>query len=226
MKRVIFPLDGIGFGELSKIVRQIEDEIAYLKVGLEMFSRKGPKIVELIGNYYNLPVMLDLKLHDIPQTMINSTKVLSGKKGVDFLTVHASAGFDALKGVVEVTNGTNTRIVAVTLLTSIDEYEIQSLFYNPFLKPEDIVISMVTRAYEAGVRCFVCSPLEVGQVKKIFPDCVVICPGIRLSSSNDDQKRISTPEVAIENGADYLVIGRPIRNAFNRAELVRVINEI
>ena len=174
--RIIFPLDNMSNFEAHKWFMMLRGKIAYFKVGLEMFVSEGPKVLEVLGAH---TCMLDLKFNDIPNTMKQATAV-AVSYGVPLLTVHASAGKEAMKWCVDATKDSPTNIVAVTLLTSL-----------PF---DRIVFERrVEDSIRAGVTHFVCSPNEAKIIKYINHDAVVITPGISLTGEvRDDQKRVNT----------------------------------
>ena len=221
LKRIIFPLDGMNAEQAETWMYKLRDHIGFVKIGLELFTREGPEVVKL-AQQANMPVMLDLKLHDIPNTMVGAVRAAVGM-GVKLITVHASAGDKALKACVEATEGTDANIVAVTLLTSLDSWDAARIFeglgvwrkppQSPDSAPARIVERLVVEATQAGVDYFVCSPQEASGIKQMRLKSVVITPGIRMGQGHDDQKRVGTPEGAIGAGADYLVIGRPIRES-------------
>lgn len=212
MSRIIFPLDGMSLGQAEVFYETLKTKVAYFKAGLEMWTHVGPRIFAVIPEHR---IMLDLKLHDIPSTLEKATQ-RACDHGVHLLTVHASAGVEAMKRCVLVTKGYDARVVAVTILTSrpYDEYRFRRYVEN---------------AYEAGVDHFVCSPKgrEVKIVRSLQGKrkSTIITPGISLSGQKrDDQERVCTPKTAVENGSDYLVIGRPIREASEPEKVLDQIN--
>ncbi|RLI00101.1 orotidine-5'-phosphate decarboxylase, partial [Candidatus Bathyarchaeota archaeon] len=171
---------------------------------------------------------LDLKLHDIPATMKRAFLAAS-RYGPDFVTVHCDMGEGFLKKVAEENPG-NTKILAITLLTSLSRDNLRSLGYkDEFVSNLSRLVLLRARiAKEAGCHGVVCSGQEVAMIKGEFPDLIAVTPGIRPAwsvVSKDDQKRIVTPADAVRNGADYIVVGRPIRDAANPAEAARRISE-
>ena len=181
--------------------------ISTLKIGLETYLRDGKTAVQEIKNVSECDIFLDLKLHDIPATVTgacNSIKELDPK----FLTVHASGGAEMITAAVNALP--NTLITAVTILTSINEENIKSIGFK--FDPKESAINLAQLAVEAGARAIVCSAQEVAMIRKaVGKDVVLITPGIRpAGSSSDDQKRVATPSQALKDGANLLVIGRPI----------------
>ncbi len=181
--------------------------ISTLKIGLETYLRDGKTAVQEIKNVSECDIFLDLKLHDIPATVTgacNSIKELDPK----FLTVHASGGAEMITAAVNALP--NTLITAVTILTSINEENIKNIGFK--FDPKESAINLAQLAVEAGARAIVCSAQEVAMIRKaVGKDVVLITPGIRpAGSSSDDQKRVATPSQALKDGANLLVIGRPI----------------
>ena len=228
--RIIFPLDGMTMVEAFPWLTALEGKIGYAKVGLELFFGDGAyggwgtvEGTQVHGHR----VMLDLKLHDIPATMEGATKRAVAME-VDLLTVHASAGREAMARCVKATNGSKTKIVAVTVLTSLSENFMQRVWQPARAKANmipNVVERLTEEAIEAGVDHFVCSPHEAGLIRAICDEAdTIITPGIRLKDDDhDDQKRVDTPESAIANGADLLVVGRAIRNSKDPEATIKII---
>ena len=170
------------------------------KFGLEFLNSKNGR--KFISKLKNKIIFLDLKLHDIPNTISSALLALKDLK-IDYLTVHISSGLKALKKLKRVSG--KIKIVGVTTLTSLDNKDLKSIGYNTHLK--EIVISQTKLAKKAKLDAIVCSPHEVKFIKKIF-NKEIITPGIRISSKVDDQKRFMTPKAAFNQGSDWLVIGR------------------
>ena len=222
MKRIIFPLDVSSKKEAIEFVNLLKEEVEIFKIGLELFCKYGPEIVKEITNL-NVKIFLDLKLHDIPNTVYRAVRNLLQYNPL-FITVHLEEYEKFKKFVYEKTlfNG----FLGVTWLTSLSENNLHFLTDNPDLKVLDFVLKKAEIYYRANCCGIVCSAHEAKIVKEKFGDKLkIICPGIRLSdSSDDDQERVMTPERAVENGADFLVIGRPIREAENPLKVCREIN--
>ena len=177
-------------------------EIGY-KFGLEFFnSKKGRYFVSKLKKKI---VFADLKLHDIPNTCASTVKVIKDLK-VNYLTIHVSAGLEALKASKKVSG--KTKLIGVTTLTSLDNKSLKMIGYSKNVKK--LVIHQAKLASKAKLDALVCSPHEVKYVKKVFKK-EIITPGIRLNSNIFDQKRVMTPKEAFKSGSDWLVIGRPIK---------------
>lgn len=214
-ERIVFPLDVPSLEEAERFVKLLKDHIGLFKVGLTLFVREGFQVIKMIEDIAGCKVFLDLKFHDIPETVGNVSSVLMSKsQGIKFVTVHTSEGERIVRAVVEkMTKGTG--VLGVTVLTSLDEKESEELGYSKPIK--DRVLALAGIAKRAGCVGVVCSGNEAKAVKEKFgKDFVVVTPGIRPAWTNirkDDQRRIMTPKEAILNGADYIVVGRPIYTA-------------
>ncbi len=184
----------------------------FVKVGLELFYADGKQVIEVV-RARGLKLFLDLKLHDIPNTVYGGIKNLA-KYQPEIINVHASGGIEMMQAAKQalVDAGANqTKLIAVTMLTSLDQNKIESeLGYHGPLT--GVVIRLAQSAKQAGLDGVVCSPLEAKIIKaSCGNDFLTICPGVRPAGSDShDQKRTSTPRAALENGADYIVMGRAI----------------
>ncbi len=223
MRDVIIACDFSSKEETLNFLSQFTDRKPFVKIGMELFYSEGPSIVaELKENGHK--VFLDLKLHDIPNTVKKAMKNLA-KLGVDMTNVHATGTVNMMKAAKEgLVEGTKEGqevplLIAVTQLTSTDEKTMQEeLLISKNLKETVAKYAMSTK--EAGLDGVVCSPLEVEIVKDYCgEEFKAITPGIRFASnSNDDQKRVTTPKKAYELGSDYIVVGRSITAASNPVE--------
>ncbi len=224
---IIFPLDVPTEAEARKYAELLADEVGLFKVGLELFVRSGPRIVQTIQACGPAGIFLDLKLHDIPATVVGAVRA-AVDLGVQLLTVHCGESLEMLKAAVAAA-GQTVRILGVTVLTSVSADDIQTAGFKDEFSNNlpALVLKRATMAHAAGCSGIVCSGLEVRSVKEKFGrDFMAVTPGIRPfwdASGKDDQKRIVTPARAVQDGADYLVIGRPIRNAKDPREAARRI---
>lgn len=200
---------------LEFLDRFAETTKPFVKIGMELFYSEGPQIVRDIKARGH-KIFLDLKLHDIPNTVRKSMKVLSSLD-VDMTNVHAAGTIDMMKAALEGLtrpDGSRPLLIAVTQLTSTGEERMQSeLLINASM--QDTIVKYASNAREAGLDGVVCSPLEAGIVKEACgSDFIAVTPGIRFSdSAADDQVRITTPARARQIGSDYIVVGRPITAA-------------
>ena len=205
---------------LDKFKSSESSNLPFVKIGMELYYSCGPEIVREIKARGH-KIFLDLKLHDIPNTVKKSMKVLSGMD-VDICNLHAAGGIEMMKAAVEGLtreDGTRPLLIAVTQLTSTSE----EVLHNELLIGETIqetIVKYAQNAKTAGLDGVVCSPLEAGLIKeRVGKDFLTITPGIRFAdSTKDDQKRVTTPAMAKEIGSDYIVVGRPITAAENPVE--------
>ncbi|SER04818.1 orotidine-5'-phosphate decarboxylase [Gracilibacillus ureilyticus] len=200
-----------------------------VKVGMELFYREGVSIISWLKEHQH-PIFLDLKLHDIPTTVEKAMYNLAGL-GVDIVNVHASGGSEmiraAKRGLESGAIQQSTKLIAVTVLTSMDQQTLENeLYINQ--KLDEAVARLAELTKKSGADGVVCSAHEAGMIKEVCgEDFLTVTPGIRLAESNaNDQKRIATPSFAKQNGADYLVIGRSITQAENpKRNYLRVLEE-
>ena len=214
---IVFPLDLPSQKEAMFFVKRLRGKVGLFKVVLELFISSGPDIIKDIKEQGQADVFLDLKLHDIPVTMQRAFLAAS-RHGPRFVTVHCDQGEGFLKEVAD-NNPGRTKILAITLLTSLNAENLIKLGVSQEYAQDlpAMVIMKARMAQEAGCHGIVCSGHEVEAVKKeLGRDFIAVTPGIRPAWSvvgKDDQKRIVTPADAVRLGSDYIVIGRPIRDA-------------
>jgi len=213
-ERLIMALDVPGIAEAKALVEELGDAVVFYKVGMELF---------MAGDYFGFiewlrqrgkKVFVDLKFFDVPATVGRAIRALSGK-GVDFATIH---GNDAVMAAAAREKG-RLKVLAVTALTSLDRGDLDDLGFQ--CEVRDLVLSRARRALEIGCDGVVSSGLEVAMLREHLDDrLLVITPGIRPveNREEDDQKRVVSVAQAFQNGADYIVVGRPIRDAENRRE--------
>lgn len=202
--------------DLAKSVRKLAGGI---KLGLEFFSANGPMGVQRIARI-GLPIFLDLKLHDIPNTVAKAIQALTPLEPA-VLTVHAAGGRAMLED-AKAAAPTATRIVAVTVLTSLDKSDLEDAGVAG--TPKEQVKRLAGLARAAGLDGIVCSGAEVGAAHKAWPKGFFVVPGVRPTGSGiGDQKRVVTPRAALDDGASILVIGRPVTGAADPAEALRAI---
>ena len=203
-------LDAPDVETAAKWAHAVQRYVSVLKVGLELFCKHGPDVVNVVRGGTGLDLFLDLKLHDIPNTVAGAARSVARLRPT-YLTVHASGGRDMVRAAVE--SAPDVKIAGVTLLTSLDKHALRVLGVDQ--EPSDVVLRLASVAVEAGARAIVCSPHEVAAVRReVGPDVTLITPGVRLEGGDvQDQARVSTPARALADGADLLVIGRPITGA-------------
>ena len=228
---IIFPLDVASEDEARRYIELLADHVGLFKVGLELFIRSGPDIVRFINSAGSAGVFLDLKLHDIPATVFRAMEGIADL-GVHFATVHCGETPKMLETAVAGSRG-QVRILGVTVLTSVAAKDIETAGYRSEFYPDlsALVLKRARMAQKAGCAGVVCSGLEAMAIKKqIGADFITVTPGIRptwAAGEKDDQRRVTTPAQAVNNGSDYLVIGRPISDAADTREAAeRVADEI
>jgi orotidine-5'-phosphate decarboxylase len=201
------------------IARAVRGTAGGLKLGLEFFAANGPSGVAGLAEL-GLPIFLDLKLHDIPNTVAKAVQALKPLEPA-ILTVHAAGGRAMLES-ARAAASPSTRIVAVTVLTSLDGKDLAAAGVDG--TPADQVARLAALARSGGLDGIVCSGAEVGEARKAWPDGFFVVPGVRPTGSRTaDQKRIVTPREAIDGGASIVVIGRPITDAEDPAAALRSI---
>ncbi|HAR35823.1 MAG TPA: orotidine-5'-phosphate decarboxylase [Acidobacteria bacterium] len=225
-RKIIIALDVKNREEARSVLESLP-EARIFKVGLELYTAEGPAMLDLVKGY-GKEVFLDLKLHDIPNTVAGAVRS-AVRHGVSMLTLHTSGGGEMMKKAVEAARETAAKenkplplILGVTVLTSLKDSDLQEIGFSSDSKNQ--VLRLARLAVEAGIEGIVCSPQELEPLRAELGEKVrIITPGIRPAwAEAQDQKRIMTPEEAVKKGADFLVIGRPItqapvpREAFNR----------
>ena len=228
--RLIVALDFNNEGDAKKLVETLGDSVNFYKVGMELFYAVGPDIVRWL-KARDKKIFLDLKLHDIPNTVAQGLCSLLDL-GADILNIHASGGFtmmktaaDKLKLRAEQLGVARPKLIAITVLTSINDDDWNDLGFQSNMTNQAVRLARL--ALKAGLDGVVASPREARSIRQACGDqFLIITPGIRpAGASIDDQSRIATPAAALENGANYLVIGRPIRAAGDPVAAARAIIE-
>jgi orotidine-5'-phosphate decarboxylase len=216
MNPIFVAVDTPDLERAQDIANAVRDHAGGLKLGLEFFSANGPAGVARIAEF-GLPIFLDLKLHDIPNTVAKAVGALAPIRPA-ILTVHAAGGREMLRAAKGAASP-ETKVVAVTLLTSLDAGDLADLGIDR--SPADQVARLAWVARDAGVDGIVCSGAEVGAARQEWPSGFFVVPGIRPAGGNvGDQKRVVTPEQALDDGASVLVIGRPITEAADPARAI------
>ncbi len=228
-ERLIVALDVHTFDDVKKLVGSLGDSVGFYKVGMELFYSVGAGVVEWL-KAHDKKVFLDLKLHDIPNTVAGGLCSLMNL-GADILNVHASGGFTMMKTAAEALHKESERLgverpklIAITVLTSINQAE-----WCGALKISEQVVEFARQAKSAGLDGVVASPQEASLIREACGEnFLIVTPGIRPAGADiNDQQRISTPAAALANGATHLVIGRPIRAAKSpREAALKILAEI
>lgn len=232
-RRLILALDFADQDQALRMADQLREDLAWVKVGLQLFGAAGPDVVRKLVSL-GLNVFVDLKLHDIPNTMARAGESLTAL-GAGMFTTHAAAGHAALHETAAAVGrseggprGSTPMVLAVTVLTSFSR-EGYSQVVGRACEPQDEVLRLGRLAIEAGVDGLVASPQEVRRLRsELGEGPVLVIPGIRpAGSSTDDQARIATPAEALRDGADYLVVGRPIaQDPAPKDALRRILDEM
>ena len=206
-KNIIVAVDEYHLDAFKNIVDSLDPDLCMIKVGSVSFNALGHETI-IYASSKGFDIFLDLKLHDIPNTVSKSIEGLKSLP-INMLTIHTSGGIHMMKAAMDAVNGTNIKVFGVTALTSLTDGDTNTIYRRD---AADQVNAMLDIAIQAGIDGVVCSPHELNLVKQ-KELLLSITPGIRLSDLNDDQSRVMTPQKAIELGANYLVIGRPITEA-------------
>lgn len=220
---LILALDCENKSKALEIISSLKHDLKWVKIGLQMFTAYGKDFVqEIKSNGYN--VFLDLKLHDIPNTVAKAIDSLSDLS-IDLLTIHASGGAEMCEYAVRARNDTNPKLklLAVTVLTSINQEQLNQLNIKESVQKQ--VVDLAKLSTQSGIDGVVSSPLELEMLRSnLDPATLIVTPGIRpLESDQNEQKRVMTPAEASKKGADFIVVGRPILNS---PEPIKTVKQI
>ena len=220
-KPIIVAVDETQLDSFKQIVDSLDSNLCMIKVGSVSFNAMGHEAIKYVASK-GFEIFLDLKLHDIPNTVKKSIEGLVSLP-ISMMTIHTSGGLEMMRIAMNAVKDTNIKIFGVTALTSLSDEDTDVIFKRT---ASDQVAAMLDLAEEAQIDGVVCSPHELDLVVA-RKSLLSITPGIRLSESEDDQSRVMTPNDAISKGANYIVIGRPITNAPNISEaLLEIYNSI
>ena len=220
-KTIIVAVDETQLENFQNVVDSLDSDLCMIKIGSVSFNALGHQAISYASNK-GFKIFLDLKLHDIPNTVKKSIKGLVSLP-IDMMTIHTSGGLEMMKAAKNAVDGTDIKIFGVTALTSLSDEDTSLIFKRTAAEQ---VNTMLDLAEQAGIDGVVCSPHELSLVTK-RESLLSITPGIRLKDSNDDQNRVMTPKDALKHGANFLVIGRPITEAKNIKEaLLEIHNSI
>ena len=211
---IMLAIDTSSLDEAKSLAVKLKDNIGGIKLGMEFFNSFGPSGIKAIKDF-DIPIFLDLKLHDIPATVYKTITTLL-KLEPAIINVHASGGKEMMMAAAKAlkdSGNKNTKIIAVTILTSLDDNDLYEIGFSG--TSNELVLRLAKLVQESGLDGIVCSAKEISTIREnIGSDFMLVVPGIRTKEDNaDDQKRIMTPKEAILLGADLLVIGRPITKA-------------
>ena len=220
-KTIIVAVDETQLENFQNVVDSLDSDLCMIKIGSVSFNALGHQAISYASNK-GFKIFLDLKLHDIPNTVKKSIKGLVSLP-IDMMTIHTSGGLEMMKAAKNAVDGTDIKIFGVTALTSLSDEDTSLIFKRTAAEQ---VNTMLDLAEQAGINGVVCSPHELSLVTK-RESLLSITPGIRLKDSKDDQNRVMTPKDALKHGANFLVIGRPITEAKNIKEaLLEIHNSI
>ena len=227
-ERLIVALDVDTKEEVKILVDALKNEVGMFKIGLQLYTSMGNEIIRYIKDI-KCKIFLDLKLHDIPNTVAKSARVLTGL-GIDMFNVHSQGGYEMMKKAKEASVAEASaleidapQLIAVTILTSLGDEEVQAIGSQKTAK--EMVAHLGKLTEQAGLDGVVCSPLEAGLIRDTCSENFLrVTPGVRpLGEAVGDQKRITTPKAALEEGSSYIVVGRPITEAENVVKAARSI---
>jgi len=218
-KPIIVAVDETQLSSFKQTVDSLDSNLCMIKVGSVSFNAIGHEALTYVASK-GFEIFLDLKLHDIPNTVKKSIEGLTSLP-IGMMTIHTSGGLEMMKAAKKAVSDTNIKIFGVTALTSLSDEDTSTIFQRT---ASNQVKAMLDLAQEAQIDGVVCSPHELDLVVE-RKSLLSITPGIRLSESSDDQSRVMTPKDAISKGADYIVIGRPITNAPNISEALQEIHD-
>ena len=205
-KRLIIALDTDDLNLVKKLSAFFDPKVCLMKVGLQLYIAHGKEVLEYLSEQ-GFEIFLDLKLHDIPNTVAKAIKEIQ-KFNIKMTTIHSQGGVEMINAALDQSN--DIKILAVSLLTSLDKQDVSRLYDNDFEKQFDMLLKVITDTNTHGI---VCSSHEL--VKISDNNLIKVVPGIRNVDVSDDQKRIMSSKAAYENGADFIVVGRPIINSEN-----------
>lgn len=219
--RLVVALDFPLRAAAVEMAGRLRGEVGMFKIGKQLFTAEGPDVVrEIVG--WGERVFLDLKFHDIPNTVAGAVES-AVRLGVSLVNVHASGGVAMMQAAAKAARGSGTRVLGVTVLTSLGAPDLARVGFSE--PPERLVVRLAKLAQEAGLDGVVAAPTEVSLLRaELGAGFVILTPGIRLPGAGaQDQVRIATPRQAVEDGADYIVVGRPITQADDPAGMARHI---
>lgn len=232
LERTILALDNMSEEEIQNFLKIHESQIPTLKIGLELFCKHGPDVVRRIQHSHGKNIFLDLKLHDIPNTVFKSVKSLSGLP-IEFLTIHLSGGEEMIRQALEAAKEylPNTKLLGVSYLTSLGNSDFDQNWGINEASIEDQFKRLFTLAAKTRIHGIVCSPHEAKVLKSISSEVITVCPGIRFQDEIDagntqDQKRVLSPHDAMKSGTDYMVIGRSLTKSDRFAERINYLESI
>jgi len=219
-KNIFVACDFSSEDEAVKLIGQIKNDIFGIKVGLQYITSTGIEGIKALSKF-NLPIMYDAKAFDIKNTISAFSKSLTNLS-ISYATVHILNSEETLKEAVK--QAGNVKLIGVSVLTSFSDNDLKKLGFSNNVKEQ--VETLTKIASSAGLYGIVCSPREVKMIKKIDPKLICFTPGVRLSSETHDQKRTMTPKEAVNEGSDYLILGRPLTSGNPRENIKKIIQSL
>ena len=221
-KNIFVACDVSSHKEIVDLLELIHEDISGIKIGLQYITQRSPDEIRELAKFKK-PIFYDGKFFDIKNTLIESVKSLKDLN-VNYATVHLLNGIEALKAANETAQEINLNLLGVSILTSFDDKDLESLGFRN--KVEDQVKKLIKIAMEANLHGVICSPLEIKMIKEIAPKLKCFTPGIRMGNLKNDQKRTMTPNEAIKEGSDCLIIGRPITKGDPKENIKNILSSI
>ncbi len=215
---IILALDFPELAQADAILEKVRPNIGMIKIGLELFTSEGWHCLDLVNNY-NIPIFLDLKLHDIPNTVARTIDTVCRKlayvKGEHFLSIHCLGGKEMVTQALKVADGSNVKLAGITFLTSIEREDLWDMGYKD-TRVGNQTAWVADIGHKVGMTHFVCAPTQLSLMRKHYPNAVLITPGIRAEGEDtQDHKRSKPASFALKNKANWLVVGRPITQALD-----------
>ncbi|KJV68695.1 orotidine-5'-phosphate decarboxylase [Candidatus Neoehrlichia procyonis] len=220
---IICALDTANIDYAIQLAKLIKDKVSMIKLGLEFFIAHGISGIKVLSQL-DIPIFLDLKLHDIPNTVSKAIYVLKDLN-IKMITIHISGGKEMIVRSIDVLIDSNILLIGVTVLTSMNDNDLKDI--GIYQSTRAHVSSLVKLAVDSGLKGVVCSAHEVKKIRQKYCDLKLIVPGIRMTGDSGDQKRVSIPKTVMLDGANYLVIGRPITQSNNPVYAIEsILNNI
>ena len=221
-KNIFIACDISSQKETLDLLEIIHNDIFGIKIGLQYITQRSPQEIKELSKFKK-PIFYDGKFFDIKNTLVESIRSLKFLN-IDYATVHLLNGLGALKAANKTAEEINLKLLGVSILTSFSDEDLEDLGFNN--KVEEQVKKLIKIAMDANLYGVICSPLEVKMIKQIAPKLKCFTPSIRMDDAKDDQKRTMTANVAIREGSDYLIIGRPITNGDPKENIRNILSSI
>lgn len=223
-KKIFVALDTSDIDDALNITKDLKDYISGIKLGLQFFSKNGPGGIKAFSEF-KIPIFLDLKFFDITNTVTNAIKSLDGLP-ISYTSIHLSSGMETLLAAKKVADSLSKpiKLLGISVLTSFSEKNLSEVGVKNSVEQQVDILAQLAK--DARLHGIVCSSHEIKKIRNICKEMEIFVPGIRLEQNKDDQKRVVTPREAIDSGADYLVIGRPITTGNPLENIKKIINSL